>query len=46
MLEKWCESDEYKEAFDDPRLEKHSGETWGELINFEKKLKDEMMKLS
>jgi len=35
MLEKWCETDEYKTALDDPRLDKYRYDTWGELIDFE-----------
>ncbi len=46
LLEKWYESEEFKSAFDDPNLAKYRYETWGDLINFEKKLKEEMLKLS
>lgn len=44
LLEKWYEQEEYRQVIDDPRLDKHHQQTWGELIDFEKKLKEEMAK--
>ena len=44
LLEKWCEGTDYKNVFEDPTLEKYRNETWGDLIDFEKRLKDEIQK--
>eukprot|EP00347_Sterkiella_histriomuscorum_P023776 403333428 len=44
LLEKWCDNEEYRQAVADPKLDKYTYDTWGDLIDFEKKLKEEMQK--